>query len=224
MLMTQDCVCGFCYIWYLFDIFVHCNIELMLQVLHMECHGTGTPLGDPIEVGALQAGSLQEGARLQPMATSAVKTSVGHLEAGHWNTIHYEDWKMFESPNHSFTDHTDATFQPMINLKRFCSNLENNPLLILPTRELQLPPVCWRPWRCWADAPQGPCFFIIYFSQKILEFRFRIFPAVSGFDSCPFVHLSTGLCSCAPLLFESTLRSSGRSSSGKGHGLRELQR
>ena len=59
-----------------------------LQVLHMECHGTGTPLGDPIEVGALQAGSLQEGARLQPMATSAVKTSVGHLEAGHWNTIH----------------------------------------------------------------------------------------------------------------------------------------
>lgn len=49
----------------------------------MECHGTGTPLGDPIEVGALQAGSLQEGARLQPMATSAVKTSVGHLEAGH---------------------------------------------------------------------------------------------------------------------------------------------
>lgn len=49
----------------------------------MECHGTGTPLGDPIEVGALQAGSLQEGTRLQPMATSAVKTSVGHLEAGH---------------------------------------------------------------------------------------------------------------------------------------------
>ncbi|CAK9032670.1 Phenolphthiocerol/phthiocerol polyketide synthase subunit C ((Phenol)carboxyphthiodiolenone synthase subunit C) (Beta-ketoacyl-acyl-carrier-protein synthase I) (Phthiocerol synthesis polyketide synthase type I PpsC) [Durusdinium trenchii] len=54
------------------------------EVLHMECHGTGTPLGDPIEVGALQAGSraasLQEGRRQQSLAVSAVKTSVGHLE------------------------------------------------------------------------------------------------------------------------------------------------
>lgn len=46
----------------------------------MECHGTGTPLGDPIEVGALQTGSRQEGLRELPMAVSAVKTSVGHLE------------------------------------------------------------------------------------------------------------------------------------------------
>ncbi|CAE7688667.1 eryA [Symbiodinium pilosum] len=50
------------------------------QVQHHECHGTGTPLGDPIEVGALQAGSLEEGIRKQPAALAAVKTGVGHLE------------------------------------------------------------------------------------------------------------------------------------------------
>ena len=51
------------------------------QVRHFEAHGTGTPLGDPIEVGALQAGSLDEGPRQQPVGVAAVKTNVGHLEA-----------------------------------------------------------------------------------------------------------------------------------------------
>ncbi|CAE7837291.1 eryA [Symbiodinium sp. CCMP2592] len=51
------------------------------QVRHFEAHGTGTPLGDPIEVGALQAGSLDEGPRQQPLGVAAVKTNVGHLEA-----------------------------------------------------------------------------------------------------------------------------------------------
>lgn len=50
------------------------------QVRHFEAHGTGTPLGDPIEVGALQAGSLDEGPRQQPVGVAAVKTNVGHLE------------------------------------------------------------------------------------------------------------------------------------------------
>ena len=50
---------------------------------HFEAHGTGTPLGDPIEVGALQAGSLEEGKRQQPVPVAAVKTNVGHLEAQH---------------------------------------------------------------------------------------------------------------------------------------------
>lgn len=46
-----------------------------------ECHGTGTPLGDPIEVGALQAVmKIDRGSK--PMLKTSAKTNLGHLEAG----------------------------------------------------------------------------------------------------------------------------------------------
>jgi polyketide synthase-associated protein len=45
-----------------------------------ECHGTGTALGDPIEVGALR-GVMKAGRSVPFMKTSA-KTNIGHLEAG----------------------------------------------------------------------------------------------------------------------------------------------
>lgn len=47
----------------------------------IEAHGTGTPLGDPIEVEALKAvyGRPREGARACVMGS--VKTNIGHLEA-----------------------------------------------------------------------------------------------------------------------------------------------
>jgi len=46
---------------------------------YVETHGTGTPLGDPIEVGAIGA-ALCAG-RTQPLAIGSVKTNLGHLEA-----------------------------------------------------------------------------------------------------------------------------------------------
>jgi len=45
---------------------------------YVETHGTGTPLGDPIEVSALGAVFHE---RQQPLIIGALKTNVGHLEA-----------------------------------------------------------------------------------------------------------------------------------------------
>jgi malonyl CoA-acyl carrier protein transacylase len=48
-------------------------------VSYIEAHGTGTPLGDPIEMD-----SLNEvfGQRTEPLWVGSVKTNIGHLEAG----------------------------------------------------------------------------------------------------------------------------------------------
>ncbi|MBF0288094.1 MAG: type I polyketide synthase [SAR324 cluster bacterium] len=51
------------------------------EVSYVETHGTGTPLGDPIEVRSL--GNVYCAApRKRPLMISSAKTNVGHLEAG----------------------------------------------------------------------------------------------------------------------------------------------
>ena len=48
----------------------------------VETHGTGTPLGDPIEIEALrQAFSASEVGRSRPCALGSVKSNIGHLDA-----------------------------------------------------------------------------------------------------------------------------------------------
>ncbi|MFC3528616.1 SDR family NAD(P)-dependent oxidoreductase [Paracoccus mangrovi] len=49
---------------------------------YVECHGTGTALGDPIEVAALNQAyaRLSEGRRQGPCRIGSVKTNIGHLD------------------------------------------------------------------------------------------------------------------------------------------------
>lgn len=50
------------------------------QATSLEMHGTGTPLGDPIEVGAALAVMASDKRRNSPLGFSAVKSYQGHAE------------------------------------------------------------------------------------------------------------------------------------------------
>merc|ERR1719215_1716359 len=46
-----------------------------------ECHGTGTSLGDPIEIGAVRKTQIKI-QRPEPLMLSSNKANIGHLEGG----------------------------------------------------------------------------------------------------------------------------------------------
>ncbi|MEM9216874.1 MAG: amino acid adenylation domain-containing protein [Cyanobacteria bacterium P01_F01_bin.150] len=51
------------------------------QISYVETHGTGTALGDPIEVNSLKAVLMTDREPNQPCWVGSVKTNIGHLEA-----------------------------------------------------------------------------------------------------------------------------------------------
>lgn len=51
------------------------------QITAMQLHGTGTPLGDPIELGAVQAVLMGSSQRVVPLQVAAAKSWIGHTEA-----------------------------------------------------------------------------------------------------------------------------------------------
>ncbi|MDM8560650.1 amino acid adenylation domain-containing protein [Candidatus Parabeggiatoa sp. HSG14] len=51
------------------------------QISYIETHGTGTSLGDPIEVNALKKVLMEGRSKDQPAWIGSVKTNIGHLEA-----------------------------------------------------------------------------------------------------------------------------------------------
>ncbi|WP_424097235.1 type I polyketide synthase [Moorena producens] len=50
------------------------------SISYLEAHGTGTSLGDPIEVGAIGTVFGKTHSREQPLILGSVKTNIGHLE------------------------------------------------------------------------------------------------------------------------------------------------
>ncbi|MCU1679798.1 MAG: hypothetical protein JWQ81_537 [Amycolatopsis sp.] len=49
------------------------------EVTFVELHGTGTPIGDPLEANAV--GEVRGAGRDRPLPVGSVKTNIGHLEA-----------------------------------------------------------------------------------------------------------------------------------------------
>ncbi|MEO1682708.1 MAG: SDR family NAD(P)-dependent oxidoreductase [Cyanobacteria bacterium J06631_12] len=99
------------------------------QVDYIEAHGTGTSLGDPIEVNALKAVFQETREKGRPCWLGSVKTNIGHLEpaAGIAGLI-----KVLLSLKHK-------EIPPHLHLQKV------NPYIQLETSPLRIPTEC-QPW------------------------------------------------------------------------------
>ena len=53
----------------------------MRPTRYIEAHGTGTAVGDPIEIGSIQSAFETSRSKDDPIFVGAVKSNIGHLEA-----------------------------------------------------------------------------------------------------------------------------------------------
>ncbi|GAB4814935.1 hypothetical protein N2152v2_001981 [Parachlorella kessleri] len=129
---------------------VHGTIE-PVEVNRVDMHGTGTPLGDPIEIGAV-ASVLQVSSRLSALQLAASKSRVGHSEtaAGVLGMLHASfqiehaavggrvlmpGAGMFETFASSLASITEATLLPLCTVQK-ASILA--PLVIPPQESIML--------------------------------------------------------------------------------------
>src|SRR5215470_17129485 len=59
----------------------HSGVEAR-SIGYVECHGTATPLGDPIEIAALTKAFQASTSDRQFCAVGSVKSNIGHLDVG----------------------------------------------------------------------------------------------------------------------------------------------
>ena len=76
----------------------------------LELHGTGTALGDPIEVGAAVA-VLHGSARQRPLVLSAAKSRVGHAETGAGTLGMLHAWRQLQQVASSSNTHLRSVNQ-----------------------------------------------------------------------------------------------------------------
>lgn len=60
------------------------------DISYVEMHGTGTPVGDPVEMGAVASVLGRRGVVEEPLTVGAIKANVGHSEAVRFQTPRFK--------------------------------------------------------------------------------------------------------------------------------------
>ncbi|XP_060084446.1 uncharacterized protein LOC132563711 [Ylistrum balloti] len=128
----------------LHDIYLHSNNINPSHVQYIEAHGTGTPIGDPVEVNSL--GSFFKDYPIQPNDVTkqrfigSVKTNIGHLESGAGAASLIKTLLMMNY----------AKIVPSLH------SLPRNPKIDFENYELQIP-TSVNPWPVLEDGSRAAC-------------------------------------------------------------------